>query len=139
MTETNVQIDIQRKRQRLLLRLVQGLLLARALLGFFIAILYVTAYPPESFLLGLLGMPALLVLNAAILLLVRWGLGRGSRPLYWVGFALMLFMLTLATLTFNELLAAGLPPGVIDIVDILLPLLVLALLVVLRRRFGVRW
>ena len=138
MTATLKQADPNRKR-KLMLRLARALLVARAMLGFTIALIFVIIYPPESFLLALLGLPALYVLHAVILLLVSWGLGRGSRALFWMGFAFMVLQLSMSLLTVRALMAEGGQVGALDVVDVVVSLGVLVLLVAVRRGFGVRW
>ena len=138
MTLTRKQAGSNR-RSNLLLRLARGLLVARAMVGFTLALITMAMYPPTSFLLALLGLPALYVLHAIILLLVSWGLGKGMRMLYWLGFAFMVLQLSMAMLTIRALVAAGEAFGALDVVDIVVSLAVLVLLLMLRKRFGVRW
>ena len=72
----------------------------------------------------------LMFANALILLLVAWGLGRGSRFLYWLG---------LAQVMLNLILSVTDQIGLWDLLVLLLNAIILALLFAQRRRFGVKW
>ena len=72
----------------------------------------------------------LMFANALMLLWVAWGLGRGSRPLYWLG---------LAQVAVNLLLSVTDQVGVWDWIVLLLNAVTLALLFAQRRHFGVKW
>ena len=126
-------------RSRLLLRLAQTLLLARAVLGMLLALIYVVMFPPTFSNLASFSLIFVMIAMAVLLIWVRQGLGRGSRRLYWLGAILMAVMLTLASITTNELLVTGSPLGALDLVDLLLPVVVLGLLAAVRKMFGVRW
>ena len=73
---------------------------------------------------------ALMFANALVLLLVAWGLGRGSRFLFWLG---------LAQVAVNLLLSVTDQIGLWDLLVLLLNAITLALLFAQRRRFGVKW
>jgi hypothetical protein len=68
--------------------------------------------------------------NALVLLLVAWGIGRGSRFLYWLG---------LAQVGVNLLLSVTDQVGGWDLFVLLLNAVTLALLFAQRRQFGVMW
>jgi hypothetical protein len=72
----------------------------------------------------------LIFLNALLLGLVAWGVGRGIRWLYWMGMALV---------GFNLFLSVTDQLGLIDLIILGLNALTLGLMFRLRLRFGVRW
>jgi hypothetical protein len=72
----------------------------------------------------------LMFTNALTPLWVARGLGRLSRPLYWLGLALM---------ALNLLLSVAGMVGTLDWLILLLSAITLALLFTQRRRFGVKW
>lgn len=72
----------------------------------------------------------LMFANGLVLLLAAWGIGRGSRRLYWLG---------LAQVGVNLLLSVTDQVGAWDWIVLLLNAVTLALLFTQRRRFGVQW
>ena len=73
---------------------------------------------------------ALMFANALTFFLIAWGLGRGSRFLYWLG---------LAQVAVNLLLSVTDQISLWDLLVLLLNAITLALLFAQRRRFGVKW
>jgi hypothetical protein len=73
---------------------------------------------------------ALMFANALVFLLVAWGLGRGSRYLFWLGLGLV---------AVNLFLSVTDQIGLWDLLVLMLNAITLALLFTQRRRFGVKW
>jgi hypothetical protein len=127
------------KRSRTLLRLARALLLARAVLWLILALVNVFISAGSSLSLTSLWLPILMGVNGLVLLWVVWGLGRGKRLLYWLGMAWMVVQLTLASLATRMIAQAGSMLSALDVIDLLLPVVVLGLLIAVRKMFGVRW
>ena len=72
----------------------------------------------------------LMFANALVLLWVAWGIGRGSRPLFWLG---------LAQVGVNLVLAVTDQVGMWDVIVLVLNAVTLGLLFAVRKQFGVRW
>lgn len=127
------------KRSRLLLRLARALLLARGLLWLILALVNVFISSGNSPNMASLWLPILMGVNGLVLLWVVWGLGRGKRLLYWLGMVWMALQLTLASLATRMIAQAGSMLSALDVIDLLLPVIVLGLLIAVRKMFGVRW
>jgi len=125
-------------RSRFLLRLARSLLLARAVLWFILALVsvFISGNPLS---LASLWLPIFMGINGFVLLWVMWGLGRGNRLLYWLGVAWMVLQLTLASFAVKLIVEAGNPLSSLDLLDMLLPVILLGLLIAVRKMFGVRW
>ncbi len=127
------------KRSRTLLRLARALLLARAVLWLILALVNVFISASNGLNMSALWLPILMIFNGLVLLWVVWGLGRGKRLLYWLGMAWMVVQLTLASLATRMIAQAGSTLSALDVIDLLLPVIVLGLLIAVRKMFGVRW
>jgi hypothetical protein len=126
-------------RSRFLLRLARSLLLARAVLWFILALVNVFISSGNPLSLASLWLPILMGINGLVLLWVMWGLGRGNRLLYWLGGVWMVLQLTLASFAVKMIAEAGNPLSSLDLIDLLLPVILLGLLIAVRKMFGVRW
>jgi hypothetical protein len=113
------------------LRAAQALLLVNVLVWIGLGIWGLFRFPvDDAYAYWAWIVVGLMFANALVLLWVAWGLGRGSRPLYWLG---------LAAVAANLLLAVTDQFGLFDLLVLLLDAALLALLFSQRKWFGVKW
>jgi hypothetical protein len=113
------------------LRTAQILLLINALVWIGVGISSLVDFPLEEAYAGLLWvLVGLMFANALLFLAVAWGIGRGNRPLFWLG---------VAQVTVNLVLSVTDQVGFFDVLVLLLNAALLALLFAQRKQFGVRW
>ena len=113
------------------LRTAQILLLVNALVWIGLGIGSLVDFPQDQAPAGLVWvLVGLMFANALLFLAEAWGIGRGNRPLFWLG---------VAQVTVNLALSVTDQVGFFDVIVLLLNAILLALLFAQRKQFGVRW